>query len=191
MSRSGHSQERSEYLRNLRQSRRFVDKPVPLAIIDELLDVARETGRDEERAAWQFQVVDDVVTRNALSEAGSLTAFLANVAAAIVLVIEGDVLPSRSSLEALAAERVMRAAGRHGLASGTGWFGTDEAREAAGSILGVRSGWRAVWAVGVGYVDESGAEPESSLRRVRQTLDRLAPQRRPAERAGDEPNALD
>ncbi len=157
MSSSGHSHHHSEYLRTLRQSRRFLDKPVPQVIIDDLLAVARETGYDEERGAWQFLVIDDIVTRNALSHAGSLTEFLANVAIVIVLVIEGDATPSKASVEARIADRIMRAAGSHGLGCGTGWFGTDEAQEAVGDILGIRSGRQAVWAVGVGYVDESGS----------------------------------
>lgn len=185
MSSSGHSSDHGEYLRTLRQARRFLDKPVPQHIIDDLLIVARETGHDEERAAWRFLVVDDIVTRNALAHAGSLTEFLANVSVVIVLVIEGDVAPSKASAEARAADRIMRAAGGHGLGSGTGWFGTDEARETAGDILGVRAGRYAVWAVGIGYVDDSDSGP-ASLTSARQTLDRLAGRGHPVERTGEE-----
>jgi len=185
MSRSGHSHHHSEYLRTLRQARRFLDKPVPQEIIDDLLNVARETRRDEEPGVWRFLVIDDIVTRNALSHAGSLTEFLTNVAVVIVLVIEGDTAPSKASVEARIADRIMRAAGSHGLGSGTGWFGTDEAQEAVREILGIRAGQHAVWAVGVGYVDESGSNA-SSLERVRQTLDRLASPARPTEPARDE-----
>jgi len=185
MSRNGHSHHHSEYLRTLRHARRFLDKPVPQEIIDDLLNVAPETRRDEEPGVWRFLVIDDIVTRNALSHAGSLTEFLANVAVVIVLVIEGDTAPSKASLEARIADRIMRAAGSHGLGSGTGWFGTDEAQEAVRDILGIRAGQQAVWAVGVGYVDESGSDT-SSLEKVRQTLDRLASRDRPAEPKRDE-----
>lgn len=190
MSRSGHSHHHSEYLRTLRQARRFLDKPVPQEIIDDLLDVARETRHDEEPGAWQFLVIDDIVTRNALSQAGSLTEFLANVAVVFVLVTEGDAAPSKASVEARIADRVMRAAGGHGLGSGTGWFGTGEAQEAVRDILGIRVGRHAVWAVGVGYVDESGSG-SSSLERVRQTLDRLASRDHLAEPKRDEQDSLD
>ncbi len=184
MSRSGRSHHHSEYLRTLRQARRFLDKPVPQEIIDDLLDVARETRHDEKAGSWQFLVFDDIVTRNALSHAGSLTEFLANVAVVIVLVIEGDAAPSKASVEARIADRIMWAAGGHGLGSGTGWFGTDEAQEVVRDMLGVRAGCQAVWAVGVGYVDESGSDT-SSLESVRQTLDRLASRDHPAEPKGD------
>lgn len=140
MSRSGHAGGHDEYLRTLRQSRRFLDKPVPQEIIDDLLEAARQTGHDEESEAWQFLIIDDLVTRNALSHAGSLAGFLANVAVAIVLVTEGDAAPSKASVEARIADRIMRAAGSHGLGSGTGWFGTDEAQEAVRDTLGLRSG---------------------------------------------------
>ncbi len=173
MSRSGRSHDHSEYLRTLRQSRRFLDKPVPQEIVDDLRTVARETGHDEESGTWQFLVIDDIVTRDALSRAGSFTEFLANVSVVIVLVSEGDAAPSKASVEARIADGIMRAAGGHGLGSGTGWFGTDAAQEAVGDILGIRAGRQAVWAVGIGYVDESGSGT-SSLTSVRQTLDRLA-----------------
>ncbi|MDQ3443772.1 MAG: hypothetical protein M3490_09215 [Chloroflexota bacterium] len=189
MSSNGHSHHRSEYLRTLRQSRRFLDKPVPQDIIDDLLVVARATGQDENAGAWQFLVIDDIVTRNALSHAGSLTEFLASVSVVIVLVVEGDAAPSKASIEARIADRIMRAAGGHGLGSGTGWFGTDEAQEAVGDILGIRSGRQAVWAVGIGYIDESGSDT-SSLESVRQTLDRLASRARPVEPKGDEPDSM-
>lgn len=173
MSRGGHAGDHEEYLRTLRQSRRFLDKPVPQEIIDDLLEAARQTRHGEASAAWQFLVIDDLVTRDELSRAGSLTGFLAHVAVAIVLVIEGDAAPSRASVEARTADRIMRAAGGHGLGSGTGWFGTDESQETAADILGLRPGRHAVWAVGVGYVDESDLNA-SSLKHARQTLDRLA-----------------
>jgi hypothetical protein len=173
MSNSGHSHDHSEYLKTLRQSRRFLDKPVPQEIIDDLLRVARETGGGSP-AAWQFLIVDDLVTRSSLSRAGSFTDFLAHVAVAIVLVIDGDATPSKASLEARVADRIMRAAGGHGLGSGTGWFGTDESQEEVRAILGIRPGRQAAWAVGIGYVDESSPDQPSSLQRVRQTLDRLA-----------------
>ncbi|MEJ7900703.1 MAG: hypothetical protein WKF63_02605 [Thermomicrobiales bacterium] len=188
MSSNGHSHHHSEYLRTLRQSRRFLDKPVPQNIIDDLLVVARETGHDEKAGAWHFLVIDDIVTRNALSHAGSLTEFLASVSVVIVLVIEGDAAPSKASVEARIADRIMRAAGGHGLGSGTGWFGTDEAQDAVGDILGIRSGRHAVWAVGIGYVDESDSDT-SSLERVRQTLDRLASGDQPIAATRDEDNA--
>jgi len=161
------------YLKSLRQSRRFLDKPVPRKIVDDLLEVARWTGSSKNTQPWEFIVVDDLATKKALSEAGAFTAFLANVAVAIVIMLDGAAPRSEAYDEGRVSERIMLAAGRHGLGSGTGWFGTDEAQVKARDILGIPSR-RHVWsAVGFGYVDTSGPQRSSAVAGGRKPLDEL------------------
>lgn len=170
---SGQARDRNAYLKGLRQARRFLDRPVPIDVIDDLLAVARGTG-EPRAAAWRFQVVDDLVTRKALSRVGPFSEFLAQVPIAIVLVVTDRTTPSKATPEGQVSDRIMVAAGNHGLAGGIGWFGSEESREAVADVLGLPPGGNPWWAVGVGYVDESDPEQQSSLQDARKTINRLA-----------------
>jgi len=148
--------DRGEFLKNLRQSRLFLDKPVPQSIVDDLIAAARDALDDERPGSWRFLVVDDLATKKALSTVGSFTGFLANVAVAIVVLRDGEATPNKANLESRIADQIMLAAGRHGLAGGSGWFSTDHAQQRAQVILGLPEHRRVLVVVGVGYVDESG-----------------------------------
>ncbi len=173
MSAASHSDDTIAYLKNLRQSRRFLDKPVPQPIVDDLLEVARWTGSAKNTQPWEFIVVDDLATKRALAEAGAFTGFLANVAVAIVIVLDGGSPRSEAYDEGRVSERIMLAASRHGLGSGTGWFGTEEAQDKAREILGIPP-QRHVWsAVGFGYVDTAGPQRSSAVTGGRKPLEDL------------------
>ena len=73
----------------------------------------------------------------------------------------------------------MLEAGRLGLVSAAGWFGTDEAKARARDILGLPPDQTAWGAVGVGYAETSPEGEESALDRARRLLDTLAPGKRP------------
>ncbi len=150
-------------LKNLRQSRRFLDKPVPQEIIDDLLDVARWTGSAKNTQPWEFIVVEDRVTNTTLAGAGQFTQFLDNVALSIVIVLNGASPRSEAYDEGRVSERLMLAADHHGLGSGTAWFSTPDAQDTVRQLLGIPAD-RHVWsAVGFGYVDTSGPQRASSL----------------------------
>jgi nitroreductase len=164
----------ASFLEGLRHARHFQDRPVPPAIIDELLAAGRTGDTGDDVPPWRFLVVDDLDTRRALSRIGAFTSILAQAPVAIVIVTGADTAPSKANAEARAGDRIMLAASRHGLGSGTGWFGTEEAQARARDILGVPPG-QTVWgAVGVGYVDAGAVTGESALDRARKTLDQLA-----------------
>lgn len=151
------------FLRTLRQSRRFTDQPVPNAVLDDLLDVARWTGSAKNGQPWEFIVVDDREMLKRISQAGQFAGFLGGVALAIVLVLDGHSPRSEAYDEGRVSERLMLAARLHGLGSGTGWFSSPEGQERMRDLLGIPPG-RHVWsAVGVGYVAE---EPDATLRSV-------------------------
>ena len=147
-------------LRGLRQSRRFLDKPVPAADLATMLEIARWTGSAKNTQPWEFIVVDDHAMNVKLSETAPFTGFLANVPLSIVIVLTGE---SRSVAydEGRVSERIMLAAQALGLGSGTGWFGTPESRETVRNLLGIPEDKTAWSAVGIGYTDTS--EQQSTL----------------------------
>jgi len=172
------------FLKNLRQSRRFLDKPVPQAIVDDLLEVARWTGSAKNTQPWEFIVVDDLATKKALAEAGAFTAFLANVAVAIVIVLDGVSPRSEAYDEGRVSERLMLAAAHHGLGSGTAWFSTPDAQDAVRELLGIPP-HRHVWsAVGLGYIDHSAPQRATSVAGGRKPLDEIVSYGRYGNRAG-------
>ena len=78
-----------EFLRTLRTVRRFTDRPVPPAALDDLLTVARWSGSASNRQPWAFVVVRDRQTLRRLSELDGYVDHLAGAALAIVLVMDG------------------------------------------------------------------------------------------------------
>lgn len=163
MAATNHQDARIESLKRLRQSRRFLDKPVPREIVAELLDVARWTGSAKNGQPWEFIVVDDRATNTSLSKAGQFTQFLDNVAVSIVIVLNGASPRSEAYDEGRVSERLMLAADHVGLGSGTAWFSTPDAQDTVRQLLGIPAD-RHVWsAVGFGYVDSSAPQRATSV----------------------------
>ncbi len=160
-------------LKGLRQSRRFLDRPIPRAIVDDLLEVARWSGSSKNGQPWHFIVVDDSATNAALSEAGAFTQFLDNVALSIVITLDGTGPRGESYDEGRVSERLMLAADHYGLGSGTAWFSTPEAQDKVRQLLGIPAD-RHVWsAVGFGYVDTSAPQRATSVGGGRKPLEEI------------------
>ena len=79
-----------EFLRTLRTVRRFTDQPVPQAMLDDLLTVARWSGSANNRQPWVFVVVRDRESLQRLSALEGYVGHLAGAALAIVLVMDGN-----------------------------------------------------------------------------------------------------
>lgn len=139
-------------LRELRQSRRFTDQPVPHAILDDILEVARWTGSSKNTQPWHFIVVTDPGTRQLLSRSGQFAGFLEGAPLVVVVAMAGRNPGSEPYDEGRVTERIMLAAAAHGLGSGTGWFapgpdGEDDVKAA----LDVPEEMVVRQAVGIGY----------------------------------------
>jgi nitroreductase len=160
-------------LTGLRQSRRFLDRPVPPEIVADLLEVARWTGSAKNGQPWEFIVVDDPATNAALATMGQYAGFLDNVALSIVIVLNGTSPRSEAYDEGRLSERLMLAAQHHGLGSGTAWFSTPDNKDQVRALLGIPAD-RDVWsAVGFGYVDSSQPQRVSTVGGGRKPLAEL------------------
>lgn len=160
-------------LKNLRQTRRFLDKPIPADIVRELLEVARWSGSSKNSQPWEFVVVDDRETIQALSEAGAYTQFVEGAALAIVIVLDGKAQRSEAYDEGRASERLMIAADSFGIGSGTGWYSTPDAQQRVREILGIPED-REVWqALAFGYPDPEQSQRPTSASGGRKTLEEL------------------
>jgi hypothetical protein len=164
---------RDGFLQGLRQARRFQDRPVPADIIAALLAAGRGDAAGD--TAWSMLVVDDMATRNDLARIGAFTTTLSQAPVAIVIVAKTSVSTSKANDESRVGDRIMLEAGRRGLVSAAGWFGTGEAKAQARDILGLPQDQTAWGAVGVGYAETSPEGEESALDRARRLLDTLSP----------------
>lgn len=147
-----------EFLRSLRQSRRFTDRPVPREVLADLLDVARWTGSAKNSQPWEFVVVADREMLRQIAQAGAYAGFLEGVALAIVIVLNGTSPRSEAYDEGRVSERLMLAGRLHGLGSGTGWF-SDDGPDRVKALLGIPGERHVLSAVGFGYVETSTERP--------------------------------
>jgi nitroreductase len=147
-----------ELLRTLRTVRRFTDEPVPQAVLDDLLTVARWSGSANNRQPWVFIVVRDRKTLRRLSELEGYAGHLAGASLAIVLVMDGapDQVEQETFDEGVLSQRLQLAAAAHGLGSAIGWF-HGEGRQTAKEILGIPRERLVRTALSFGYED-AGAE---------------------------------
>ena len=150
----------THHLRNLRQTRRFTDRPVPDDVVNDLLEVARWSGSAKNTQPWHFIVVTHPDRRRQLSKAGDFAGFLAGAPLVIVLAMAGKNPRSEPYDEGRVSERIMLAADAHGLGAGTGWFAPGEGGERqVKQLLAVPDGMVIRSALGIGYPDEINPRP--------------------------------
>ncbi len=147
-----------EFLRTLRTVRWFTDQPVPQAVVDDLLTVARWSGSANNRQPWEFVVVRNRDTLQRLSELEGYVRHLAGATLVTVLVMDGnpDQVEQETFDEGVLSQRLQLAAQAHGLGSAIGWF-HGEGRQAAKDILGIPRDRLVRTALSFGYEDV-GAE---------------------------------
>jgi nitroreductase len=145
-------------LRGLRQIRQLRAEPIPQAALDDILDVARWTGSARNIQPWDFLVIQDRKTLQALGTIeGGRGPHLVNAGAGIALVMSGDLEhPDFDTYdEGRLSERIMLAAAAHDLGSAIGWF-KDAASVEAKRILGVPQERLLRTIMSIGFVDAAG-----------------------------------
>jgi nitroreductase len=172
-------QDRIRFLRGVRSVRRFLDRPVPAQVIEDLLEVARWTGSSANRQPWELVVVSSRETRAALESAGGTPghAPLADAPLVIAVVLSS---PAAAFDGGRLCERLSLAAAAHGLGASLVGF-RDDAENAAKEVLGVPPERALPRVVVAGYPADAGARLVSVERSVdtRLPLDRLPVGRRP------------
>jgi nitroreductase len=166
-------------LRGLRAVRRFAPHPLPMRVVDDVLEVARWTGSASNRQPWELILLRD---KGILRAIGGLdgTAGLRHVADAaevIVLVPNGRLTDFD---EGRWTERVMLAAAAHGLGAGIGRV-PDEHATTVGELLAMPADRVIRTMVSLGYPADASAHLVSVERETdrRQPLDKLAVGRKP------------
>ncbi|GAA1184199.1 nitroreductase [Ornithinimicrobium humiphilum] len=149
-------------MRGLRQSRRFLDRPVPREDLEQILEVARWTGSAKNSQPWHLVVVTDRADQETLAGCGDFAGFLAGAPMSIVVGIEGPGRPGAYD-DGRLQERIMLAAAALGLGSGTAWFSTPESRGRVRDLLGMPSALEPWSAIALGYTDTARAQAAPQL----------------------------
>ena len=162
------------FLRTLRTVRRFTEREVPEAALDDLLAVARWSGSAKNLQPWAFVVVRDPETLRRLAKLEGYVGHLAGAALAIVLVMDGD--PDRVEQETfdegVLGQRLQLAAKAHGLGSAIGWF-HGEGRQMAKDLLGIPRERLVRTALSFGYEDVGAEGARSHPPQARKPLAEL------------------
>src|SRR5438445_1325579 len=133
---------RVAFLRGLRAVRQLRPDPLPEAVLHDILEVARWSGSAGNRQPWEFVVVRDRdMLRRLAAIDGANATHLANAAVGIALVIRPEVPDLDAYDEGRLAERILLAAGAHGVGAAVGHFtGPDDTWSASAEakrLLGI------------------------------------------------------
>jgi nitroreductase len=147
------------FLRRANQTRDFLPDPVPDAVVDDILEVARWTGSSMNRQKWMFYAVRDREKIRRIGEIAAHGPHLGKAGLVVVIAMSGEHVEFDASDEGRAAERIILAAAAHGLGAGIAWFRPEE-RDAMRDLLGVPAGWLVRTGLAIGRVDESKHVPK-------------------------------
>jgi nitroreductase len=122
------------FLRSMRVVRRYADRPIPDAVLADILEVGRWTGSSKNTQPWEIVVVRDRAMLDRLAKLGQFAGHLAGARADLVLVMEtaGNAFDCGRL-----AERLMLAAWAHGIGSCIGSIWPDDNMRKAKELLGI------------------------------------------------------
>jgi len=146
-------------MRSLRVVRRFSDRPVPDAVLDDMLEVARWTGTSKNTQPWHLVVVRERETLRALAKLGQFAGHVAGANVAIALVMDGK---NNAFDCGRLAERLMLAAWSHGIGSCIGSIWPDDNENAAKALLGVPKERWLHQVISFGYPKDASVPPVRS-----------------------------
>lgn len=147
----GKARAATEAIRTVRQARQYRPDPVPDAVLDELLEIARWTGSSRNSQPWRFIVITDKERLRQISRLRPPIAWVAEAPLAIAIVLDGANALSEAYDEGRVTERLLIGARMLGLGGGVAWYG-DESQQAEGKrILGIPAEHTARSVVVIGY----------------------------------------
>lgn len=137
----------NEAIRAKRAVRQFSEQPVPEEVIMAILDAGRRSQSSKNTQPWQFILIQDRQTLQALSKTGDFAGHLAGAAFAVALIGTNENRSTSFDLGQSAAYMQL-AAWEHGVGSCiASIYRQDEAK----ALLGVPAEMHFNWALSFGY----------------------------------------
>jgi len=169
-----HTQEFIALLRGLRAVRQFRPGAIPQEALDAILEVARWSGSASNRQHWEFVVIRERETLQALARCEGYAGHLAGAALGIVLVMAGNpaLVDQETYDEGRLSERVMLAAGAYGVSSSIGWL-KGNGRKDAKALLGIPQERLVRTVISLGYPDEEARRARPRAANARKPLSEL------------------
>ena len=124
-------------IRRVSQIREYTSDPVPEAVIQELLELARWTGSSKNTQPWQFVVVRDKDKLQAIAGLRPNINWASSAPLGIAVVLDGASPHSEAYDEGRLTERLLTGATMLGYGGGVAWFGEPEHQSAAKRTLGI------------------------------------------------------
>jgi nitroreductase len=167
------------FLHGLRAVRQFRPDAVPQEVVDAVLEVARWSGSAGNRQPWEFVVIRNRETLQALAKVEGFAKHLAAAPLGIVLVMGGDRqrIDQETFDEGRLSERIMLAAAAYGVGSSIGWF-TGKGRAAAKAMLGIPEERLVRTAISLGYPDEEARRARPKPAQARKLLNDIVHEER-------------
>ena len=161
-------------LRGLRAVRQFRAGAIPQEVVDAILDVARWSGSANNRQHWEFVVIRERGTLQALAKCEGYAWHLAGAALGIVVVMAGnaDLVDQETYDEGRLSERMMLAAEAYGVGSSIGWF-KGNGRKDAKALLGIPQERLVRTVISLGYPDEEARRARPKVADARKPLSEL------------------
>jgi len=126
-----------EPIRRVSQIRQYSSEPVPDAVVDQLLELARWTGSAKNGQPWRFIVVRDKDRLKKIAALRPPIGWLATAPVGIAIVLEGAEPMFGAYDEGRLTERLLTGATMLGYGGGTAWFGGPTHDAEAKRILGI------------------------------------------------------
>jgi len=143
----------TDFLKSLRAVRQFTRQPIPVDIVQDILEVARWSGSASNRQFAEIITVGKRDTLTALSKLAGYVGHLRGAPLGMLLVMPGEWPEGETFDEGRLAERIMLAAAAHGVGSSIGWF-SPAGRGEAKHLLGVPEKRVLRTAISLGYPAE-------------------------------------
>ncbi len=156
-------------LRHTRQVRDFRPDPVPDALLEQLLAVARWSGSSTNWQPWTFIVIRDRERLDRLADLAPTAQHLRRAQLAIAIAMPGEKPEWEAYDEGRVAERILVAAGALGLGAGIGWA-VPSKRDAVAEYLGLEPPAYARTLISIGYPSEAATAPKTAPGQARKPL---------------------
>jgi len=124
-------------IRRVSQIRQYTPEPVPDAVIDQLLELARWTGSAKNGQPWRFIVVREKDRLKKIAALRPNINWLAGAPLGIAIVLDGAEPMFGAYDEGRLTERLLTGATLLGYGGGTAWFGGPKQDAEAKRILGI------------------------------------------------------
>jgi nitroreductase len=150
-----------EVLKTRHSVRAYSEQPVPLGVIEDIVDCGRLAATANNVQPWEFVVVTSAATRRKMAESTDHGRFITGAPVCVVVLCQA----TKYYLEdgSAATQNILLAARAHGL--GACWVAGDKKPYAADicKIVGAPDGLRLVSLIPMGYPQEHPEKPKRLL----------------------------